>query len=92
MNGFDSPVVFWILVATQFLGILSACMARFNEGSPRQGMSHGVFLGVLPIMGGLTMAALAVGPGCWLACATTLAVMVLTATCDMRNRREAATW
>jgi len=92
MNGFDSPAALWLLVAAQILGVLSAFAARFSEGSPRQAISQGMFLGVLPLMGVATLLALAVGPGCWLGCATTLAVMVLTVTCDFRRGRESATW
>lgn len=92
MNGFYSPATLWLLMGLQFLGILSACAARFSEGTPLQRFSQGMFLGVLPLMGCSTMAAFAIGPGCWLACATTLAVMVLTVTCDFQSGRKSATW
>jgi hypothetical protein len=92
LNGFDSPAALWILIAIQCLGILSAFAARFSEGSPRQAISQGAFLGALPLMGAATLLALAVGPGCWVGCATTLAVMVLTVTWDFRRGRESATW
>lgn len=92
MNGFDSPSVLWLLVAVQFLGIASACLARVSEGSSCQGVSQVIFFVVLPVMGTITAFALTVGPGYWLACAATLAVMVLTVTCDFRGGREAATW
>jgi len=92
MNGFDSPAALWMLVAVQSLGVLSAFAARFSEGSPRQAISQGMFLGMLPLMGVATLMALAVGPGCWLGCATTLAIMVLTVTWDFRKGRESATW
>jgi len=92
MNGFDSPAALWLLVAAQILGVLSAFAARFSEGSPRQAISQAMFLGALPLMGAATLLALAVGPGCWLGCAATLAIMVLTVTCDFRRGRESATW
>ena len=92
MNGFDSPAALWLLVAAQILGVLTAFAARFSEGSPRQAISQGVFLAVLLLMGVATLVALAVGPGCWLGCATTLAVMILTVTCDLRRGCESATW
>ena len=92
MNGFDSPTVLWLMVAAQFLGVSSAWLARLSEGSSCQAVCQYVFFGVLPLMGVVTAAALAVGPGCWMACSTTLAVMVLTVTCDFRGSREAATW
>ena len=43
-------------------------VARLSEGSRRQAISQGMFLGALPLMGAATIVALAVGPGCWLAC------------------------
>jgi hypothetical protein len=92
MNGFDSPAVLWLLVAAQLFGFASAWAARLSEGSRSQALGQWLFFGTLPLMGAVTMASLAVGPGCWLACSTTLAVMVLTVTCDFRGSREAATW
>ena len=92
MNGFDSPAVLWLLVAAQLIGVSSAWLARLSEGSAHQTMSHCMFFGVLPLMGAATMVAFAVGPGCWLACSTSLAFMVLTVTCDFRSGRESATW
>jgi hypothetical protein len=92
MNGFDSPATLWLLVAAQILGVLTAFAARFSEGSPHQAISQGMFFAVLLLMGAATLVALAVGPGCWLGCAATLAVMILTVTCDFRRCRESATW
>jgi hypothetical protein len=92
MNGFDSTTVLWIFVAAQLLGVSSAWLARLSEGSTCQTVGQCMFFGILPLMGIVTMAAWAVGPGCWLACSTTLAIMVLTVTCDFRGSREAATW
>jgi hypothetical protein len=92
MNGLDSPQVLWLLMASQLLGLFSAGIARLSEGSCCQAASQYIFFGVLPLMGVATALALAIGPGWWLACAATLALMVLTVTCDFRGRREAAIW
>lgn len=92
MNGFDSPAVLWLLVALQFVGVLSACAARISEGSRRQAILQIAFLAMLPLVGAATLLAFAIGPGCWMACSATLAVMVLTVTCDFRSGRESATW
>jgi hypothetical protein len=92
MNGFDSPLVLWVLIAAQMLGILSAWLARLCEGSCCQAASQYLFFCILPLMGVATAIALAVGSCCWVACAATLALMVLTVTCDLRGRRESATW
>jgi hypothetical protein len=92
MNGFDSPAALWLLVAAQVFGVLTAFAARFSEGSSRQAVIQGLFFAVLLLLGAATLVALAVGPGCWLGCATTLAVMMLTVTCDFRRGRESSTW
>jgi hypothetical protein len=92
MNGFDSPTVLWLLIAAQLVGFVSAGLARLSEGSAGQTISQWMFFGILPLVGVATIVAIAVGPGCWLACSATLAVMVLTVTCDFRGSREAATW
>ncbi len=92
MNGFDSPALVWFLLASQPLGILIALAARLSEGSPGQAISQRMFFGALCLMGAATIMALAVGPGCWVACSTSLVVMVLTVICDFRVGREASTW
>ena len=92
MNGLDSPAALWLLVAIQFVGVLSACAARLSEGSSRQSAIQCLFFGTLALMGVATVTAFAVGPGWWLACSASLTVMILTVTCDFRSGRESATW
>ena len=92
MNGFDSTGGLWLLVAAQCFGVLSAGAARLSEGSAWQGASQWVFLLALPLVGLATSVALMVGPGVWVACAASLAVMALTATCDLRRRQDVAVW
>ena len=92
MNGFESTTALWLLVGAQCFGVLSAAAARLGEGSPCQAVSQGVFLVALPLVGAATVVALMVGPGIWVACTASLAVMVLTATCDLRAKPEAAVW
>ena len=92
MNGFDSPAVLWLLVATQCVGVAAAWLVRLSEGSACQALGQYVFLAILPLVGVSAMLAMAIGPGCWLGCSATLAVMVLTVTCDFRSSRKAATW
>jgi hypothetical protein len=91
MNGIDSSTALWLLVAAQLLGISSAWTARLSEGSSFQAATQCVFFTTLLLMGVASMVALAVGPGIWLACSTSLAVMVLMVTCDFGKSREAVT-
>ncbi len=92
MNGFDSYTVLWLFIGAQVIGVSSAWLARISEGSPRQHVSQWLFFGILSLMGVITMLALALGPGCWIASSTTFAVMVLTVTCDFRHGHESNTW
>jgi hypothetical protein len=92
MNGFESTTVLWIFIAAQLLGVVSAWLVRLSEGSICQSVGQYMFFCFLPLIGVAAMVAWAIGPGCWLGCSTTLAVMVLTVTCDFRGSREAATW
>jgi hypothetical protein len=92
MNGFDSPAAIWLLIFVLLLGVLIAWAARLSEGSAYQAVTQAIFYMALPLVGLITAFALTVGPGCWLTCATTFSVMVLTVTCDFRGSREAATW
>jgi len=47
-----------------------------------------VFCGLLVLVAGATVAATAMGPGCWLASGGTLSVMVLTVTWDFGTSRR----
>jgi hypothetical protein len=92
MNGFNSTTALWLLAATQVFGVLSACATRLSEGSSRQAISQLVFLAMMPLTGMAAVVAFTIGLGWWLACSATLALMILTVTCDFRNGRESATW
>jgi hypothetical protein len=89
MNGIESSTALWLLVAVQLLGITSAWMARLSEGSAFQTVTQRVFFTTLLLVGAATVVALAVGPGAWVACSATLAVMVVMAICDFGTSREA---
>jgi hypothetical protein len=91
MNGIDSSTAIWLLVAIQLLGISSAWTTRLSEGSSFQAATQRVFFTLLLLMGAATIVALAVGPGIWLACSASLAVMVLMVTCDFGTAREGET-
>ncbi|MEN6457789.1 MAG: hypothetical protein ABFC63_02575 [Thermoguttaceae bacterium] len=93
MNGINFVAVIWLLVAVQALGLCSACVVRLSEGFGCQVISQCLFFVALPIMGVATCFALTVGPGMWVACAASLAAMILIATWDLRVKPEvAAVW
>lgn len=88
MTGFTESPLVWLLLGVLALGLLSAWFARIGAGSPRQSLSHGLFLGCLPMVAAATIVSFGLGPGCWLASAATFAVMVLGATADTRRSRR----
>jgi len=90
MNGFDSSTILWLFIGAQIVGVFTAWLARLSENSPRQTVIQWLFFGILSLMGVITMLAMTVGPGCWIACSTTFAVMVLTVTCDFRHGHESS--
>jgi hypothetical protein len=75
---------FWGLAFVQLLGLTSACTARLSEGSRRQRPFQRLFFACLVLIGAVTIVTLGFGWGCWLLCGTTLSVMVLTVTWDLR--------
>jgi CHASE2 domain-containing sensor protein len=86
MNGFDSLPSMWIWASIQVAGLLTACVARLSEGTPRQTATQGVFFACLALVGvSAVIALLAMGPGFWLTSATALAIMIFTVTCDFRS-------
>jgi hypothetical protein len=92
MNGFTPFAVFGCFVAVQFVGIASACVARCCVGTRQETLGQRLFLLAMLLIGVATMVALAVWPGCWLACSATLAFMLLMVVYNFRDGREEATW
>jgi hypothetical protein len=92
MHGLDGVVAILVLGAVQFLGLLSAAVARLGEGSDWQPVTQHLFIAFLALVGMETMGALALGPvGYWLPSAATLSVMVVSVVCDFRRTHEANT-
>ena len=73
-----------LLAAAQAIGLLSAAGARWSTGSRGQTFFQRLFMAWFALLGMVTLGAIAVGPGCVLACGTSLAVMLLAATWDLR--------
>jgi hypothetical protein len=95
MAGVASPTTsLWILALIEVVGLASAWMARLSLGSRRQGPFQALFIVCLILSGATTVAALPLGPGCWLTASATFAIMVLTATCDFSrsSRPRALEW
>ena len=88
----EAPMISWLFVAIEVAGLTSAWVARLSTGSRRQTSCQYLFLGCLALMGGAAFASLGFGPGCWLVSSVTLALMILTVTCDFRRSRQDAAW
>jgi hypothetical protein len=92
MQGSETVSITWMLIAIQLAGLGVAWGARLSEGSAHQGVAQLLFFALLTLVGGVTIFALWIGPGCWLACGVTFALMLLTATCDFRRGRREVAW
>jgi hypothetical protein len=73
-----------LLAVAQIIGLLSAAGARWSTGSRAQPFFQGLFLILFLALGVVTMGSVLVGPGYVLVCGTSLAVMVLAATWELR--------
>jgi hypothetical protein len=90
MDASLGTVSLWAVGIVLALGLLSAAFARRSEGSRRQTLSQVLFFGCLMLVGAAAIASVVLGPGCWAASSTTLAVMVLGATYDPRHSARSA--
>jgi hypothetical protein len=78
----------WAIAGVQVLGLIGAVATRLGQGSRRQASCQGLFFALLVVVGLTTILNIAQEPGYWMASATTLSVMVLTATCDFGHARR----
>ncbi len=63
-------------------GLTSAAMARIMEGGRWQALFQRLFVGLLVVVAFTTVLSAWEAPQQWFASAVTLAIMVVTATCD----------
>ena len=89
---FDLQIVFWIVVAVQVAGLLSAWLARKSVGGRRQRPCQWLFLSCLTLVGMTSVVSMGISPTSWLFSAGTLALMVLGAVWDFgaQSKPEAA--
>ena len=90
MTSLEMPIVCWLFGVVELLGLVSAWAARLSEGSQRQTLCQHLFFACMALVGTATLVSFGLGPACWLASAVTLAVMVLTVTCDFSRTRPVA--
>jgi hypothetical protein len=87
---FGSELPWAFLGTIQILGLIVAVATRLAEGSCRQIWCQVLFFASMVLVGLVTIAALRLGPGCWMVSGTTFSVMVLTVTCDFRTGEDVA--
>jgi hypothetical protein len=79
-----APWFLSLLVTGQILGITSAALARISERWGTRAIFQQIFLASLLGVFAMTLIAFASGAACWFGSATTLPVMVVCATIDLR--------
>lgn len=88
MFAVEPRVIFWCVVAMEFLALASVMLARRSEGSPRQTCCQCLFFASLALVGAATMLTLGLGSGYWPLCGATLSAMALGATLDLRRSQS----
>ena len=78
----------WVMLGVQMLGLGSAWLTRRSEGSPLESTVQALFVLALILVGMVTIVAIGLGPGCWLASGTTLSLMVVGVVCEFDRRPE----
>lgn len=91
MLALPSSVVLCVLAAVHVMGLISAFLTRFSEGSHCQGRCQTIFLACLGVVGLATIASLQLNVGGWYLSGMTLALMVVAATYDVRSQRTPTT-
>jgi len=74
-----------VISSVQFCGLICAALARINEGRRWQALFQRMFLGLLVVVAFTAVLNVWNAPQQWMMSATTLAVMIVTATCDFSN-------
>jgi len=92
MAPMETSTVFWLLLAVELLGLISAAAARFSEGTRGEAWSQRIFLAMMGVVGVATIFSLGVGPTCWPTAGATFSLMLLIATSDFGRASQATTW
>ena len=90
----DHACLFCVLSAVQLAGLASLLAARFrfNQQCAAQMFCHTFFFVCLAALGLATMYAARCGAGCWFSSGTTLSLMIVGATLDLRRTTAPATF
>lgn len=83
MTEFADPMVFWSMVALQFVGLASILLARFPHACIKQGYCRGLFVLCLMVLGFATIYSIGAESSYWAWCGTTFSVMAVGGTSDL---------
>ena len=85
----QEAAIFSAVCAVQALAAASVVLARITEGCPAQVCFQRVYVVLLLMLGGLTLATVFSDSGYWLSFGATLALMALGGTLDLGRARRA---
>lgn len=86
------PLCFAVAVLIQIVGLASMCAARLNEHSGLQKWTQRLFFASLASLGAVTIGAVVFQAAYGLWCGTTLALMAVGATLDLKSTACASTY
>ncbi|HTU27040.1 MAG TPA: hypothetical protein VMF30_16655 [Pirellulales bacterium] len=75
---FDPHVVFWILLAVEVAGLMSASLVRLTHGCRSHSSCQWLFFACLSLVGCGSVVAMVISPICWLLSGGTLAMMIVS--------------
>ena len=92
MAPMEGSYAFWLLLAVELLGLISAVAARLGEGSRGEAWAQRLFLAMMGVVGVATIFSLGFGPQYWPTAGATLSLMVLITTWDFGRARQTTSW
>jgi hypothetical protein len=78
----DPRVLFWILLAVEAAGLISASLVRLSAGCRSHQSCQWLFFACLALVGCSTAVSMLISPICWLVSAITLAMMIVAVVWD----------
>jgi hypothetical protein len=82
VTSLDPQMLFWILLAVEAIGLVSASLVRLSAGSRGHQPCQLLFFACLALVGCGSAMAMLISSVCWLLSAVTLALMILAVVWD----------
>jgi hypothetical protein len=84
----SEPIIFWLTVGAQLIGVASFVSMHICRNCKRQARCHNVFYATLGGLALLAVLSVGVSAGSWVASGTTLSFMAVGATFDVRHGKQ----